>query len=119
MNKFYIFTEQKVFFFNGKLHSFDSSLNDLLIQLGGFGKFTKFQIVKRFEFNLSYMHENPSFITYSKRFWRVLNLFFAQLTSINNDYFTMLRYNLIRLYLIKSFRGRAQALGKPSRGQRT
>ena len=31
----------------------------------------------------------------------------------------MIKYNLIRLYLIKSFRGRCQALGKPSRGQRT
>ncbi len=109
----------KGFFFNGQLYPFDSSLNDLMVNLGGFGRFAKLQIVKRFEFSLTYLHENPSFIDFPKRFWQVLNLFFAQLTSINNDYFLMLKYNLVRLYLIKSFRGRAQALGKPSRGQRT
>ena len=29
------------------------------------------------------------------------------------------RYHLLRLYLIKTTRGRSHALGKPSRGQRT
>lgn len=109
----------KGFLFNRHLYSFDSSLNDLISDFGGFAQFTKFQIVKRFEFNKVYLHWNPSFITYTKDFHRVLNIFFSQLGSVNNDYFEMKRYNLIRLYLIKSFRGRSQAIGKPSRGQRT
>jgi len=46
-------------------------------------------------------------------------MYLSQLTSINNDINELIRYNLIRLYLIKTFRGRAQSLGKPSRGQRT
>lgn len=65
------------------------------------------------------MHENPSFVGESQRFLRVFNMFLAQLTSVNGDYFALLKSNLIRLYLIRSFRGRAQAIGKPSRGQRT
>ena len=44
---------------------------------------------------------------------------FSQLTSVNNSVFDLTRYNLLRLYLIKTTRGRSHALGKPSRGQRT
>ena len=46
-------------------------------------------------------------------------MYFARASSVNNDVSDLLRYNFIRLYLIKTFRGKAQALGKPSRGQRT
>jgi ribosomal protein S13 len=46
-------------------------------------------------------------------------MFLAQLMNINSNIDELLRYNLIRLYLIKTFRGRCHALGKPSRGQRT
>ena len=46
-------------------------------------------------------------------------MYFSQLTSINNTIFELIKYNLIRLFLIKTFRGRSHALGKPVRGQRT
>jgi len=41
------------------------------------------------------------------------------MSSINYKISEVHYLNLVRLYLIKSHRGRAQALGKPSRGQRT
>jgi ribosomal protein S13 len=44
---------------------------------------------------------------------------FSRLTTVNNSIFDVTRYTLLRLYLIKTTRGRAHALGKPSRGQRT
>jgi ribosomal protein S13 len=50
---------------------------------------------------------------------KILNMYFSQINSINFSILEMERYNVIRLYLTKTFRGRAQALGKPSRGQRT
>jgi ribosomal protein S13 len=50
---------------------------------------------------------------------KIFNMYLSQLTSINNNIFELLKYNLIRLYLIKTFRGRCHALGKPVRGQRT
>ena len=46
-------------------------------------------------------------------------MYISQITNTNNDIYNLTKLNLIRLYLIKSFRGRAQMLGKPSRGQRT
>ena len=50
---------------------------------------------------------------------KIINMYLSQLTSINNTIFELIKYNLIRLYLIKTFRGRSHALGKPVHGQRT
>ena len=44
---------------------------------------------------------------------------FSQMHSVNNQLPELKRANAIRLYLIKSFKGRCHALGKPVRGQRT
>ena len=41
------------------------------------------------------------------------------LNTVNNRLDDLYKLNIIRLYLIKSYRGRAHALGKPVRGQRT
>ena len=48
-----------------------------------------------------------------------LNIIFSQINSVNNDPVRIQKLNVIRLYLIKSFRGRCHAIGKPVRGQRT
>jgi hypothetical protein len=48
-----------------------------------------------------------------------INILLSQISSVNNQVSEIERFNLIRVYLIKSYRGKAQALGKPSRGQRT
>ena len=46
-------------------------------------------------------------------------MYLSQLISINNNIFELIKYNLVRLYLIKTFKGRCHALGKPAHGQRT
>ena len=48
-----------------------------------------------------------------------LNIFLSQFSSVNNQLSEIQKYSLIRLLLIRATRGRAHALGKPSRGQRT
>lgn len=48
-----------------------------------------------------------------------LNRIFSKMNSIYSQVVELNRLNIIRLFLIKSFRGKAQAFGKPSRGQRT
>ena len=50
---------------------------------------------------------------------KVINMYFSRLISINNHINELIKYNIIRLYLIKTFKGRCHALGKPARGQRT
>lgn len=48
-----------------------------------------------------------------------LNLTFSQVNSVNNSIEELKKFNILRLYLIKSHRGKCHALGKPVRGQRT
>ena len=48
-----------------------------------------------------------------------LNIIFSQINSVNNNAEELKKMNIIRLYLIKSHRGRCHAMGKPVRGQRT
>jgi ribosomal protein S13 len=48
-----------------------------------------------------------------------LNIMFSQIHTVNHRVFDLKKLNIIRLYLIKSYRGRSHALGKPVRGQRT
>lgn len=43
----------------------------------------------------------------------------AHLASINHSISDLTTLNLLRLYLIRTFRGRAYVLRKPSHGQRT
>jgi ribosomal protein S13 len=56
---------------------------------------------------------------YGKETLRSFNLILAQVGNINKPVSELTRLNLIRLYLIKTFRGRGHSLGKPIRGQRT
>lgn len=48
-----------------------------------------------------------------------LNRYYSQISSVNNQVSELVRLNILRLYLIKSYKGRCHALGKPVRGQRT
>lgn len=50
---------------------------------------------------------------------RPLNIIFSQISSVNNQVPEVIRLSVIREYLIRSYRGRCHALGKPVRGQRT
>jgi hypothetical protein len=50
---------------------------------------------------------------------KIINMYLSQLISINNNVNELIKFNLIRLYLIKTYKGRCQALGKPVHGQRT
>ena len=109
----------KGFLINGKLQTFQTSLKFLFTISGGFNWPTQRQLVKRFElfwilknFDIPISKVSPTFAT-------SLNLMFSNMTSINDTVFDLTRYNLLRLYLIKTTRGRSHALGKPARGQRT
>lgn len=77
------------------------------------------KILKRFELNLLYNNPFNTFLEYDKDTRKLINILLSQITSVNNQLSEIQKYNLIRLYLTKTYRGRAQALGKPSRGQRT
>jgi len=55
----------------------------------------------------------------SKIIIKPLNIFLSQVHTVNNQYTDLLRLVIMRLFLIKSYKGRCHAIGKPVRGQRT
>jgi len=121
----------KGFFFNGKLVSFDTTLSELITTIGGLGRYSKTLTIKRFEFTQKISKSQASLFSKSsipqltnlsrnlKNLQKVFNIYLSQLVTVDAVFAEMFKYNLIRLYLIKSYRGRCQAIGKPSRGQRT
>ncbi len=109
----------KGFLYNGRVVSFQSNLKSFCSEVGGINLTTKIQILKRFELNLLYNNYLTLFSSYDKDLRKAINILLSQISSVNNQIYEIDRFNLIRIYLIKSYRGKAQALGKPSRGQRT
>jgi ribosomal protein S13 len=109
----------KGFLYSGRIIPFQSNVYNFCNEVGGLGLFTKIKILKRFELNLLYTNHFNTFLEYDKDTRKLINILLSQITSVNNQISEIQKYNLIRLYLTKTYRGRAQALGKPSRGQRT
>jgi len=94
-------------------------LYNLFKNVGGLGDSLKYSIIKRFEFNYFQLIKKKNFLSYPKEFLRALNIFFSQISTINNQAIEIKRLTLLRLYLIKSYKGKSHAIGKPVRGQRT
>ena len=104
---------------SGKLQSFNTNFNTMFELTGGFAWSMKKTLISRFELYSLIRKPNQNLATFGSAFTMSLNVLFSQLTSVNNTVFDLTRHNLLRLYLIKTTRGRCHALGKPSRGQRT
>ena len=109
----------KGFLMSGQLQNFHTSFHNLFVIPKGCAKSTKNALIQRFEhYKLAKnpyqsLHILGTVVTLS------LNILFSQTSNVNSSITEVVKHNTIRLYLIKTTRGRAQALGKPSRGQRT
>jgi ribosomal protein S13 len=98
-------------------------MNELIACLPGFGlKFIEL-LVQRFELTFFQKRKDQPLDVHQstnyKPIMQPLNRLFSQIHTVNNKLEELHRLNIIRLYLIKSHRGRSHALGKPVRGQRT
>ena len=109
----------KGFLFTSRLSPYDVSYKDFLKHIGGLGWETKLKLIKRFELNHIQKDRNISLLDLEASTVKSLNILLSQITSVNNQISELVRFHLIRLYLTKTMRGKAQALGKPSRGQRS
>ncbi len=107
------------FLYGGKVKSFNITLKNFFIENSGLSKESEKKLIKRFELNFMKHNLSKVFLILPLDQRKIINMYLSQLTSINNTIFELIKYNLIRLYLIKTFRGRSHALGKPVRGQRT
>ena len=109
----------KGFLISGKLQTFQTNFNELFYLPGGFSWSMKKLLISRFELYTLLRHPKQPISKFGPYFAMTLNVMFSQLTSVNNTVADLTKHNLLRLYLIKTTRGRSHALGKPSRGQRT
>ena len=109
----------KGLFFNGRVFTFNQTLTSLCLEVYGLNYPTMRQLLYRFELNNVLRKRSLHVTENSKTFLSTLNIIFSQISSINHSVRDMKRLTSIKLYLLKTSRGKAQALGKPSRGQRT
>ena len=109
----------KGFLTNGKLQHFNTPFKNIFDPVGGFSDSTKAALCSRFELHSLLTNPLQPISAFEGNLPASLNILFSKITSINNTVTELTRFNLLRLYLIKTTRGRSHALGKPSRGQRT
>lgn len=114
----------KGFFFGGNLFNFDTSIDEIIRECTGLGKTTHHLWTRRFEmthWNKFNRYKNLKFFL-KRYFYRVhipINVMLSQFNSINTRLYELHRFNVVRYYLIRSYRGKCHALGKPANGQRT
>ena len=109
----------KGFLMSGHLQNFSTSFHNLFVIPKGCAASTKTMLINRFEnYKLAKDPYQPLYML-GTVFTLSLNILFSQSVSVNTSVTEVIKHNYIRLYLIKTTRGRSQALGKPSRGQRT
>ena len=114
----------KGYFFGGKLFYFNQNLQELFENAPGLGKRSKHLFIQRFELeHFRRFKKTTDLVDYQKSNYkpldRPINILFSQINTVNSRIQDLHRLAIIRLYLIKSYRGRCHALGKPVRGQRT
>ena len=109
----------KGFLFNNNLQPFSTPLTNLFHQTNLLNISTYQLIVSRFEITSFIISRKTNLQNLDSINLESLNVFFSQFSSVNGKLRDLQKLILIRLYLIKTVRGRSHALGKPSRGQRT
>lgn len=110
----------RYFLYGGCTFPFQTSLYNLRLTLRGLG-WSTFKIFC-YRFDLNPRHKtiwNFNILKWGKTIQRTLNIYFAKMLSVNDGTDEWVRINLIRAFLIRSYRGKAIALNKPGRGQRT
>lgn len=107
------------FLFNTKTISLNSSISLLTTQLYGLGNAFKSYLLKRFEFIKLVFQLTKILTHYDLNLLKVINIILSKMTSINYPITELHTLTILRLYLIKTYQGKAHMLGKPVRGQRT
>lgn len=117
----------KGFFFGGKLFYFNKNIDEVISECPGINKNFKKLLFNRFE--LKFYNKNNLTNRYNLisrvetdnnlSIYHPLNIILSQVNSVNNTLIDVKRLNVLRFYLIRSYRGKCHAIGKPVHGQRT
>lgn len=113
----------KGLFYGGKLFYPTRSFNELFALTPGLGLKHKKTIVIRLEL-LGSLQMSLTYILNFKNIYKkdivgFLNSYYSQVNTVNNQLDSLLLLNIVKLYLIKAYKGKCHLIGKPVRGQRT
>ena len=113
----------KGLFFGGKLFYTDRTFYELFKLTPGLNRLAKKTILNKLELACTVDVNTtpvPDFtLKYKRELIGFLNYYYSQTTSVNETIKEVHKFNVIRYYLIHSYRGKCHALGKPVNGQRT
>jgi hypothetical protein len=117
----------KGFFFGGKLFYTNSLNYNNIFKDHLFGFRHKFQdiLTKRLELTTFALHYSnlyylvDYFYIFKKKYTKTINIIFSQINNVNMTLKELQKLNIVRKFLIKSYKGYCHAIGKPVRGQRT
>ena len=104
---------------SGQLQNLHTSFHNLFVIPKGCSQSTKTFLINRFESYTLMRNPYQSLHFLGPITTLSLNILISKASNVNESILEVVKHNCIRLYLIKTTRGRSQALGKPSRGQRT
>jgi hypothetical protein len=117
----------KGFFFGGKLFYTNGLNYNNIFKNHTFGFSYKFKsiLTKRLELttfslyysNLYYLIDY--FYIFNKKYIKLINIIFSQINNVNLTLKELQKLNIVRKFLIKSYKGYCHSIGKPVRGQRT
>lgn len=109
----------KSFLFGGLILPFETDWRRYGHNIMGIGLPIKLNVIRRFELHTHYYNPRASLSVLDEEERLTLNRLFSKMGSAKTQVNELNKFNIIRLFLIQSFRGKAQAFGKPSHGQRT
>lgn len=107
------------FLIGGSTYPFNTTFSEFSDGKPGISFKFKIMFYKRFELNNFVNNKKKQIGIPNSDIKKIYNMFIAQNVNVNNEVFELIRYNVIRLFLIRTYRGRCAALGKPAHGQRT
>lgn len=110
----------RYFLYGGCTFPFQTSFYNLRLTLRGLSWRTFKAFCFRFDFNPRCKTMwNHDILKWKRGIPRTLNIYFAKMLSVNDGIGEWVRINLIRAFMIRSYKGKAVALNKPGHGQRT
>ena len=110
------------FYFDGKLQKPEENIKNLLFSISGLSLKIYTLYKKKYEITFQernfFLKYNYFFTLFSPQKPKI-NFFLAKIIFVYKNLFELIKLNILRLYFIKTYKGKAHFLGKPTRGQRT
>jgi ribosomal protein S13 len=108
----------KGFLYGGDVVPFEVPLKKLFSEFDGIADHAFRNLIQKLELSTQ-LKTRPLCSNLPESKTRSINVYLARIASVNDPFTSFAQAANVRYYLVKAYRGRCQAIGKPARGQRT